>query len=221
MQSSKKTRIIIADDHQLFISGIRELIEPNEDMEVVAEANDGIELLKLIRLREVDLILLDISMPEMNGREACKAIKEAHPELKVLILTQHHDSATIGELMDVGADGYILKESSKRELLLAIRSIIEQGRYFSRQVSEEYMAQLHRTRAGLAKKAIELTSREKEVLRLIIAERTAQEIADQLYLSINTVMTHRKNLLQKFQVRNTAGLVREAVKMGFEEEKEL
>ena len=214
--ADKPVKILIADDHRLFISGVRELLAQNEHIEVVGEANDGLELLKLLELREADLVILDISMPQLDGRETCVRIKQEKPDIKVLMLTMHDDSKTIGALLDAGADGYLLKEASKRELLLAIESIMETGRYFSRQVADEYMAHVHRQRSGEGPKELALTSREREILQLIIAEHTAQEIADKLFLSINTVITHRKNLLQKFQVRNTAGLVREAVKKGFE-----
>lgn len=207
-------RILIADDHQLFIAGIQELLSESNEIEVIGEAGNGKELMKLLALFPADLILLDVSMPEMNGEETCLQIKKNYPNVKVLILSQHHDSGTIGQLLDAGADGYLLKEASKRELLLAIQSVMETGRYFSRQASEEYMSHIHRVRSGLRQKEIELTSREREILELIIAEQTAQEIGEKLFLSVNTITTHRKNLLQKFQVRNTAGLVREAVKMG-------
>lgn len=211
-----KIRLMIADDHQLFISGMRELLAQNEAIEVVAEANEGAELLKLMHLHAVDMVILDVSMPGMNGKEACIQIKRDYPNVKVLMLTMHDDSKTIGALLDAGADGYLLKEASKRELLLAVETVMETGRYFSRQVADEYMAHVHRQRSGESQKEFSLTTREREILELIIAEHTAQEIADKLFLSINTVITHRKNLLQKFNVRNTAGLVREAVKMGME-----
>lgn len=209
-------RLLIADDHQLFISGVRELLSKNPEVEVVDEAKDGQELLKLVKLRTVDLVVMDVSMPVMDGKEACIILKKDHPELKVLMLTMHDDPKTIGELLDAGADGYLLKEASKRELLLAIKTVVETGRYFSRQVADEYMAHVHRQKSGETSKGISLTSREREILKLIVAEHTAQEIADKLFLSINTIITHRKNLIQKFNVRNTAGLVREAVKMGLD-----
>jgi len=208
-------QLMIADDHQLFISGIRELLIQSGKFEITAEANDGKELLKLLKLKPADLVLLDISMPGINGVETCALIKKEHPKVKTLILTQHHDSKTIGDSLDAGADGYLLKEASKRELLIAINTIMETGIYYSKQVSDQYISHIHRIRSGLKQKQIELTSREHEILYLIIDELTAQEIAERLFLSINTVATHRKNLLQKFQVRNTAGLVREAIKLGF------
>lgn len=206
-------KILMVDDHQLFIDGVQTLLAPVREIQMVGEAHRGDELLKLLKLRAVDLVLLDVSMPEMSGRECCETIKNNYPNIKVLILSQHHDSATIGEMLDAGADGYLLKEASKRELVQAIKEVMTKGRYFSRQASEEYMKQLHQQRHGLRQKEIELTSREREILQLIIAEHTAQEIADRLFLSINTINTHRKNLLHKFQVKNTAGLVREAVKL--------
>lgn len=208
-------KIIIADDHQLFIEGIQSLIQSIKHMEVVAEVANGKELLEKLETTSCDIILMDINMPEMDGIEATKQVRSAYPDIKVLMLTMFSNKEYIEKLLRVGAHGYILKNTGMEELREAIETLVEGNSYFSKEVMERIMEGLQKKK--LAEKnthLIELTEREIEVLKLIVQECTTAEIAEKLFISTHTVETHRKNLISKLQVRNVAGLVKYALQNG-------
>ncbi|WP_420387574.1 response regulator [Roseivirga sp.] len=209
-------KVAIADDHKLFREGMRFLIDQMDNLEVVFEASNGKELLDEIDRNDADILLLDLDMPEMDGLEVLKELRPQKPELGIIILTMHSDSKMIAYLMELGANSYLLKDTSPEEFEQAISSVMEEGFYFNQMVSKAMLGGLK----GQAKKKPtlnhheSLTSREVEVLELICQEFTAKEIADKLFISHRTVEGHRKNLIEKLGVKNTAGLIVKAIKEG-------
>ncbi len=210
--------IIIADDHQMFIDGIKSLLKTNKNMSIVGEANNGVQLLEVLAQTPADIILMDVNMPEMDGIEATKQVCQKYPNIKVLMLTMFNTRDYIEKLLRAGAHGYILKNTGKEELHEAIETLIRGESYFSKEVTERIMEGLQKKKAAESNPMmVELTEREKDVLKLIAQELTTQEIADKLYISFHTVETHRKNLISKLGVRNIAGLVKYAMMNGFVE----
>ena len=206
--------IIIADDHQMCIDGIKSLLEPQQDIAIVGEALNGTDLMAILRKVQADIVLMDINMPGMDGVEATRQIRKEHKEVKVLAVTMYNTREFVARLLGAGASGYILKNTGKEELLAAIHALKNGSTYFSEAVTKRIMESLQGKRSSIFDGVIELTVREKEVLKLIALEHTSQEIAKKLFLSVNTIETHRKNLLSKLNLKNTAGLVKYAVQHG-------
>ncbi|CAM3922405.1 MULTISPECIES: response regulator transcription factor [Flavobacterium] len=207
------TKIIIADDHNMFLEGIASLLSNSDDVEIVGKASNGKEALSLLEKTKTDIIVLDISMPQMDGIEVAKYIKKKYPDLKTLILSTHSNSHMIAKLIRIGIDGYLLKNAEKDELLYAIKKIKSGSTYYSKEVTEihnEYESNLKQNLATTT----ELSNREKEILILIAQQLTAAEIAEKTFISLNTVNTHKRNLLSKLNVKNTAGLVKYAIELG-------
>lgn len=208
-------KIIIADDHQIFIDGLKALLSEIEDFEIIKEAPNGKVLLEILEDQLPDVILLDMNMPEIDGLEATKIISEKYSSIKILMLTMFGTVDYIQKLIKAGAQGYLLKNTGKAELELAIRSLIKGENYYSQEVSNRIMEGLQkRQKQDKDYQIVELTDREKEVLILIAEELTTNEIADKLFISKHTVETHRKNLISKLNVRNVNGLVKYAVQQG-------
>ncbi|KYG75935.1 MULTISPECIES: response regulator transcription factor [Roseivirga] len=209
-------KIAIADDHKLFREGLRFLMDQMDDLEVVFEASNGKELLEQMENHEPDVLLLDLDMPEVDGLEALKQLRPKFPNLGIIILTMHSDSKMVAYLMELGANSYLLKDTSPEEFRKAISSVIQEGFYFNKMVSQAMLTGLK----GQSKKkptlndTETLTTREIEVLELICQEYTAKEIAEKLFISHRTVEGHRKNLIEKLGVKNTAGLIVKAIKEG-------
>lgn len=213
------TRILIADDHQMFIDGIKSLLSSNNQFSVIGEAHNGQEVVDFISKEKVDIVLLDMNMPVMDGMQALKIIKEKFPIVKVVMLTMFSTRDYIEKLLKAGANGYILKNTGKEELTLGIETVMRGESFFSKEVTERIMEGLQGKKANHRSTGIvELTEREKEVLTLIVKEMTSQEIADKLFISTNTVETHRKNLISKLNVKNIAGLVKYALQNGLTED---
>ncbi len=207
--------ILIADDHELIIDGLKTILELDESMLVVGTAQSGSELLKLITATpEVDVALVDINMPDIDGIEATQHIKELYPEIKVLILTMYERTEFVKKLVSAGADGYLLKNSNKQILTEAIKTLYEGGTYFSEDIKTLIMNSFKSEKSEKSFKYVELSDREKEVIRLIASEKNTQEIADELFLSKHTVDSHRKRILNKVNVKNTAGLYKYALQSG-------
>lgn len=209
-------QIIIVDDHQIFRSGIRSLLEEEDDLEVQGEAEDGQELLRSLEEREVDVVLMDINLKESSGIHTTQRVTQEFPDVKVLGLTMHEEGETIEAMMDAGAMGYIFKDAEEEELQEGIRRVSEGERFFSNAASEsliEYLRNRDRP-ASRVPKSLELTEREVHILTLIALEYTNSEIASNLNISPKTVDGHRRKLLQKFEVRNSAGLIRVAMEGG-------
>lgn len=207
-------KILIADDHQMFIDGIKSLLSSSQQIKVVGEARNGQEVLDFVGKNKVDVVLLDMNMPLMDGMQALKYIKEKFASVKVIMLTMFDTREYIEKLLKAGADGYILKNTGKEELTLGIETVMKGQSYFSKEVTERIMEGLQGKKRNTTNMLIELTDREKEVLKLIVKEHTTQEIGEKLFISPNTVETHRKNLISKLNVRNLAGLVKYAIQNG-------
>ena len=204
-------KILLADDHKIVRDGIKLMLESQAGIDVVAEAENGMEVLKKLGHETVDLIVMDINMPEMDGITATKAIKEKYPDLKVLALTMSNDDLHIRQMIQAGASGYIMKSAGRNELKEAILTIMDGKHYFSDEATQSIMMDLVKGKGkSSSPDPIHITDRELEILELIVQEHTNQEIAEKLYISNRTVDAHRRNLLQKTGARNTAGLVKYA-----------
>jgi len=204
-------KLLLADDHKIVRDGIKLMLEPQAGIDVVAEAQNGNEVLKNLEHQVVDLVVMDINMPDMDGITATKKIKEKHPNVKVLALTMSNDDLHIRQMIQAGASGYIMKSAGRNELKEAIETIMSGKHYFSDEATQSIMMDLVKGKGkSSAPDPIHITDRELEILELIIKEFTNQEIAEKLYISSRTVDAHRRNLLQKTGARNTAGLVKYA-----------
>ena len=212
---------MIADDHKIFRDGIKSILEKEKDMELVAEAARGSEVMEKIGQSDIDVIVLDIDMGKPNCIEITEIIHSKYPEVKILILSMMGLHDFIIHALEKGATGFLLKNAGKDEMLTAIRSVAKGDSYFSREVSSILIEQLHKPRASKKRIAdIPLSARELEVLKLIVEENSNPEIANKLFISIRTVDTHRRNLLEKLGVKNTAGLVKYAIQKGLIEQDE-
>ncbi len=224
----KKTRILIADDHSVVRSGLRLLLQSSPDFAVVAEAADGEEAIMLVDKHKPDVVIMDISMPRLNGIEATSVMKQSHPEIKVIILTVHEDEGYVYQMLRAGASGYVLKSAGKKEIFAAIESALSGKRFFSPGISEMiiegFIKRDKESRETLEQvtpsSRQQLTKREIEVLRYIAQGYTNRKIAEALFLSIRTINTHRTNLMQKLDIHDTARLVRYAIETGLVKLKE-
>jgi DNA-binding NarL/FixJ family response regulator len=207
------TRIIIADDHSIIRDGLKSLLGDVKDVMVTGEAANGMEVLALLQSSLADIVIMDINMPVMNGIETTKRIKKEFPEVKIITLSMYNQSDTIKTMVEEGVWGYLLKDSGKAELLEAINSVMQGRKYFNNEIFELLLMNPENSKPSASDENI-LTTREKEILKLIAEEYASKEIADKLFLSINTVNAHRRNLIQKLGTKNTAALVRYAVKNG-------
>ncbi|MCF8450814.1 MAG: response regulator transcription factor [Taibaiella sp.] len=207
-------KLIIADDHQMFIDGIKSLLMNEKGIKVVGQALNGKEVITLLDKEPADIVLLDVNMPEMDGIEATKLIRQRFPTVKILMLTMYNNHEFVFGLMNAGASGYILKNTGRTELLDAIKSVNEGKTFYSKEVTETILQNFSKKPAEQRAEAAHLTEREKDVLKLIAQEYNTQEIAAELFISTNTVETHRKNLLSKLQAKNIAGLVKFAIQTG-------
>ena len=208
-------QVLVVDDHQVLVDGIRALLSDVPDITVAASAGSGEEALEQMERRPVDVVLLDIGLPGMDGITTCGRIMSAWPRTRVIALSMHDGHHMISLMLENGAKGYLMKDVGRDELLDAIRTVHGGGTFLSRHATEVVVAGLREpTHQGAAPPDRELTEREREVLGLIADERTTTEIADALKISVNTVETHRRHLLEKLGVRNSAGLVRVALREG-------
>jgi len=203
-------RIIIADDHPLVRNGLKTVLHTMPGFQVVAEAENGLQLLQLINNQRPDVVLIDISMPHLNGLEALQKLSIQYPELKLIVLTMHEEPEYILKSLSSGAQAYLLKNVEPDELQKAILTVAKGGKYFNPTVSSIVMENLSRPEADEET----LTPREMEVLRLICRGMSNHQIASELFISIRTVEKHRVNVLRKMQALNTADLVRKALEKG-------
>ena len=210
----KTIQLGLVDDHNLFREGIKSLLDKMKDIQLVLEAISGKDLLTKLNNVVPDVILLDLEMEDINGVDATLKLQELYPDIKIIILTMHKEERMISYLMEVGANGYLLKDTNQYELEEAIKSVYEKGFYFNAIVSKALLKGLKykTTKPPLIGKNYHLTTRELEVLELITQEFTTSEIAEKLFLSARTIEGHRKNLMEKLGVKNTAGLIIKAVK---------
>lgn len=206
--------VLIADDHKMFVDGIDSILRLEDDIEVVGRCYNGGEVEKLVEQHNVDLLLLDVNLPGMNGIEVCKRMQMVRPELKIIAISMFNEESYVSEILSNGASGYILKNTGREELLKAIKIVHGGLSYFSEEVKATIMKGLMNTnKKKEASNAFypKVSKREKEVLALIIDEHTTSEIAKKLFISLKTVESHRSSLLNKLNARNTAGLVRIAL----------
>ena len=205
-------RLLIVDDHQLVRSGLRRLLEAEEDFDVEDEAGTAYDAVRLARLHKPDVILLDVVMPGGSGIDAISEIIEASPNTKVLTLSMEDDPSYVRHAFAAGAKGYVLKEAADDELIAAVREVANGGSYVDHTLGSRIAA--YDASALAAKEADPLSDREREILRLLALGYTNQEIAKQLYISVRTAETHRARIMQKLRLTTRAELVRVAIERG-------
>jgi len=209
-------RIVLADDHMLFRQGMKKIIDELPEIQVVGAANDGLEAIDLVKELLPDLAILDISIPKLSGIEVCREIRRLFPSVKILMLTMHKDREYLYQALSAGAQGYLLKEDSDEELFAAIGTIRNGAIYVTKAlagvVSTDISALFEGGQRTLSRS---LTGREREVLKFISEGKSNSEVAEILRISIRTVETHRANIMNKLDLRNTAELVRYAIQNGF------
>ena len=214
---NSEIKILVVDDHQIIRDGIKSLLSDVGDINIVAESDSGKEAILVLEKisSEIDVVLMDISMPEMDGFTATKIITGLFPNIKVIALSIHNDESHISQMIESGVSGYLLKTVGVSELEDAIRKVVTGETYFTSEVANTMMSQFVKKKSTkLPIKGQRLSARELEVLKLISDGFTNPEIAEKLYLSTRTIDSHRRNLLQKLDKKNTAGLVRYAIEHG-------
>lgn len=215
--SQKLIQVLVIDDHQLIIDGMKSILQDEEDVAFAGGANSMSEALEFLSAHDVDVVLADISMPQHSGIEVTRKIKELYPNIQVLALTMHEDISMISKMVDAGASGYILKRTNMNEVLDAIKAVASGGRYLGRDVQSILMDNLS-TSANVVELPEDapapLTTREREILNLIAKEMSNEEIANKLFISERTVETHRRNIFTKTKTKSIVGLIKYAIKNG-------
>ena len=206
--------ILIADDHVMFVEGLVAFFQDNSNVEVTGKCYDGQNVLDFLKSHTIDIILLDISLPQINGLDLCKIVKTQYPNIKIVILSMHNEPSIISQAIKNGADGYLLKSVTGQELLQAIDKVKAGVQFYCSEVTQ-IIVQSFSTTKKLSTYTImpRLSRREKDILRLIIDEMTTSEIADKLCLSVKTIEAARAQLLSKVGARNIAGLVKAAYEL--------
>lgn len=216
LPGKEEIRILLADDHVLIRHGIKNIIKANDALRVVGEASCGEELMTFLLTSEVDLIILDISMPGIGGMEIIGMVKRKYPLVKILVLTMHKIKQYFYNAMSAGADGYLIKDDSENELLLAIEKVQSGRSYISPFFTEDFTHDvLSMYRQDKGSPFQELTRREKEILQMVVKGHTSKQMAEHLHLSQRTVDHYRSNLLRKFNRKNSVEMVNYAVRNGF------
>jgi DNA-binding NarL/FixJ family response regulator len=210
-------KVAVADDHKMFAEGITALLNTYDDIEVIGVLNTGKALVEYLTENKVDVVLCDIDMPELNGEDALKAIKVQWPNLKVIMLTSHDEPSFINQFSELGANGYVLKNTDRAELRKAVLNVHEGKEYYNAQLIHKL--QKHKEdqelKASQVQNKIKLSDREIEIVKLTAQDLSMKEISDQLHLSINTIKTHRKNILKKLDVSGSTGLTKYAIEQGW------
>jgi two-component system response regulator NreC len=211
-----KLRIILAEDHETVREGLKLIVNSQTDMEVIGEANNGSAAIKLARELAPDIVVMDISMPELNGLKATKKLKQVCPQVKVLTLTRHTDDAYLQQLIQAGASGYVLKQSAPTELIRAIHAVSEGKSYLDPALTNKVMGgYASRAASRRGEKRSDLTDREAEVLRLIAWGYSNKEIGARMDISVKTVEAHKANAMQKMDMRSRIDIVRYAILQGW------
>jgi len=209
-------RILLADDHRITRQGLRLLLEKQDDMVVVGEAEDGWTALALVRELSPDMVIMDVTMPDLNGMQATRRIQTEMPDVKVIALSMHSDTLFVAEMLRSGASGYLLKDCAFDELERAIRTVIAGKTYLSPSIStvlvEDY---LHRLSQPSLSAVDGLTDREREVLQLLAEGKSTKQIALKLHISAKTVETHRRQIMEKLNMHSVAELTKYAIRKGF------
>lgn len=212
----RKIRLLVADDHRVLLDGLVSLLKKEKMFEIVAKAESGREVIEYLSKTDFDICLLDISMPEVDGIEAAKWIIKNKPETKIIILTTHDEEEIIAEMLHLGVIGYLLKSSTRLELVDAINRVISGKSFFSEEVSGTIISGYtkHIEKRNKLGETVILTQREKEIVQLLAKEYTNDKMAEALHISYRTVETHRKNIMQKTGAHNLAGLLKYAYGKG-------
>ena len=209
------TKVLIADDHKIVREGLKALIDKQESMQVVAEADNGLEAVRLARKLQPDVVIMDLGMPQMNGIEATREVTAHDPEIKVIALSMHSDKRFVLQMIKAGASGYLLKDSAFEELITAIKTVVANQSYLSPKITDvvikDYLQTLSK---GDVSAFSVLTAREREVLQLLAEGRSTKEIAASLSVSVKTVETHRTQIMDKLNIRSVAELTKYAIREG-------
>lgn len=209
-------RVVLAEDHLIVREGLRALLDGRDDVQVVAEADNGQDAVAAVKQHRPNVVVMDINMPGLNGVDATKAIRESLPDTHVLILSMYSTEEHVRPAIRAGAEGYLLKGSGLSDLVAAIKAVASGNAFFSPQVAKIVLDDSRRaTRSGVNERAgSALTPRERQVLKLVAEGRSSPEIAKELNLSVKTVEGHRGRIMAKLETRNVAGLVRQAIRLG-------
>lgn len=212
----EKWRVVIVEDHAIIREGLRSLLSSVKGFDIVGEAEDGRVAIERIEELKPDLVLTDLSMPKMDGMDMIQTIKKRSPQTKIIALTVHRGEEYILATLKAGADGYVLKEADSAELVLAMKNVVKGKHYISPDISGKLIQGYLDSRKSLNVDSVweALTKREREILKLIAEGHKNKEIADQLYISINTVEKHRSNIMDKLNIHNTAALIAFAMENG-------
>jgi len=211
----KNIKVVIADDHTILRQGIKSLLDSQEGIEVMGEAKDGREAIKIIEELLPDVILMDIAMPGLNGLEATRRIKKKFPKIKVLVLTMYTHEEYIFQILNAGADGYLVKETAFQDLISAINAVYKGEAFMSPSISKKVInTYMQRARGEEDEVCDTLTTREREILQLIAEGNTNKKIAEALFISPKTVETHRTHIMDKLNIHDRIGLVKYAIRKG-------
>lgn len=207
-------RLVIADDHEIFRDGLSLMLSKQQHIQLAGQAENGRDLIALVNKVQPDVIMTDVKMPVMDGIEATRTLLAQHPDLKIIALSMFDEENLIVDMLEAGAKGYLLKNADKQEILDAIHSVYEDKNYYCHHTSSKLASLISKSRFNPYKKKdpVSFTERETEIIRLICQQLTAQEIADKVFLSKRTVEGHRTRILEKMNVKNTAGVVIYALK---------
>jgi DNA-binding NarL/FixJ family response regulator len=209
-----KTRILLVDDHKILRDGICSLLKEYDDMEVVGEAADGRTAIRLVEELSPDVVIMDISMPDVNGIDATRKIISDRPKVKIIALSMHYDKQFISEIFKAGASGYLIKESAFDELEHAVRVVMDGKTYINPQIASLVVESLVTQSTPSAQALSLLTAREREVLQLIAEGKSTKQIARDLNVSAKTVESHRRQVMAKLNIRNVAELTKYAIREG-------
>ncbi len=209
-----REKILIVDDHQIVREGLRSLIEEDGQFVVIGEAGNGREAIQLAKRLSPDIVIMDIAMAEMNGIEATRQLLSLLPKTRVLALSMHSDSRFVKQMLEAGALGYLVKENAFEEIVTALRSLTAGRMYVSPQASGAILQDMAHGQIGDANDGSPLTAREKETLQLIAEGHSTAEIAERLFISVKTVETHRKKIMDKLDLRSIAELTKYAIREG-------
>ncbi|MEL7531719.1 MAG: response regulator transcription factor [Bacteroidota bacterium] len=202
-------RVLLVDDHQIVIDGIKALLRKADHIEIVAEALNGQEALLVLERQTIDLMICDIQMPVMDGLALCKLSKDQHPATRILVLSMNREPQMVNDIFMTGAEGFVLKNTGKKELIKAIDQVVQGGTFYSREILQILMEK-HRSPTQFQAVTAKLSPREYEILLLIAEEHATPAIAQLLHISPRTVETHRKHLLEKTASKSVVGLIRYA-----------
>lgn len=218
-----KISLVIADDHEIFRDGLALMLSKQDNLALVGQAENGKELMEMVEKHQPDLVITDIKMPHLDGIKATKLLLQKNPDLKIIALSMFDEENLIVEMLEAGAKGYLLKNADKKEILEAINTVYRDNIYYCRHTSAKLAAMIVKSRIDPHKKPrdIAFTDREKEIIKLICKQFTAQQIGDQLFLSKRTVEGYRTKIMEKMEVKNTAGVVIFALKNNLVKEEEI